>query len=57
MYARRIGAYPDEDGNYEMVIGPSDRFIRIFAGDIDGRNEIGRVWKASTIIDLYNRLK
>lgn len=56
VYARRVGGYQDESGNYDMVTGVTDRFMGIYAGDIDQFSEVGRVWKASAIMDIYNSL-
>ncbi|MGA2990675.1 MAG: serine protease [Candidatus Korobacteraceae bacterium] len=57
VYARRIGSYMDENGNTNIITGSADRFVGIFAGVIDQYSEVGRVWKASAILDIYDNLK
>ncbi len=56
VYARRTGQYTSENGSVVMFTGTSDRFIGIYAGDIDQGSEIGRVWKASAIMNIYDAL-
>jgi hypothetical protein len=56
VYARRTGGYLDEQGNMLMMTGNVDRFIGIYAGSIDQSSEIGRVWKASAIMSIYDSL-
>jgi hypothetical protein len=55
VYAVRPFGYQQEDGNFMMASGV--RFLGIYAGDIDGSSEIGRVWKASALVDIYDNLK
>jgi hypothetical protein len=56
VYARRIGTYESETGGTTVRGGTTDRFIWIYAGDIDEKSEIGRVWKASAIMTIYDAL-
>jgi hypothetical protein len=56
VYARRTGQYTSENGSVVMFTGTTDRFIGIYAGDIDQTSEIGRVWKASAIMKIYDSL-
>jgi hypothetical protein len=56
VYARRNGMYQSENGNMMMVGGNTDRFVGIYAGSIDQASEIGRVWKASAIMAIYDAL-
>ncbi|WP_158943916.1 serine protease [Granulicella sp. S190] len=56
VYARRSGMYQDENTGVNMVSGQTDRFIGIYAGSIDQTSEIGRVWKASAIMTIYDAL-
>ncbi|MBZ5660452.1 MAG: serine protease [Acidobacteriia bacterium] len=55
VYARRIGSYRDENGN--LVIGSADKFLGVYAGDIDSASEVGRVWKASALMEIYDSIK
>jgi hypothetical protein len=55
VYARRIGTYKDDEGN--VVIGSADKFLGVYAGDIDSASEVGRVWKASALMDIYDSIK
>ena len=57
VYARRVGGYLGEDGNYKIFPGAADRFVGVFAGSIDGASEIGRVWKSSALMEIYNGLE
>lgn len=57
VYARRVGGYLNENGNYSMMAGTSDKFLGVFAGSIDEKSEIGRVWKASALMEIYDSLK
>jgi hypothetical protein len=56
VYARRIGQFITPNGDLEINNEINDRFMGIFAGDIDGKSEIGRVWKASAIMEIYDSL-
>jgi hypothetical protein len=56
VYARRNGMYQSENGMMMMVGGNTDRFIGIYAGSIDQASEIGRVWKASAIMTIFDAL-
>jgi hypothetical protein len=56
VYARRIGSYPTEGGGLTISTGTTDKFLGIYAGSIDDRSEIGRVWKASAIMTIYDAL-
>lgn len=57
VYARRVGGYLDEQGNYQMIPGVVDRFVGVYAGGIDQFSEVGRIWKVSTVMDIYGSLK
>jgi hypothetical protein len=57
VYARRIGSYMDTAGNQIVRPGITDKFLGVYAGDIDAGSEIGRVWKASVVQDIYAVLK
>jgi hypothetical protein len=54
VYARRIGSYPNGSG--ALVIGSGDKFVGVYAGDIDSNSEVGRVFKASALMDIYNSI-
>jgi Trypsin-like peptidase domain len=56
VYARRIGPYSEGAGLVFSSNATTDRFIGIYAGSIDDRSEIGRVWKASAIMTIYDAL-
>lgn len=56
VYARRVGGYLDEQGNYEMIVGVSDKFLGVYAGTIDQLSEVGRVWKTSALMEIYDSL-
>jgi len=55
--ARRIGGYQDEQGDYRVVPGATDRFLGVYAGGIDELSEVGRVWKASALMEIYEIAK
>jgi hypothetical protein len=57
VYARRIGGYRDEDGNIMVTPETADKFLGVYAGTIDGTSEVGRVWKASALMDIYDSIK
>lgn len=57
VYARRFGSFLDEQGNVVIVTGVADRFLGVYAGDIDGRSEVGRIWKASALMEIYDSIK
>lgn len=57
VYARRIGSYMDASGNEIVRPGLTDKFLGVYAGDIDSNSEIGRVWKTSVVQDIYAILK
>jgi hypothetical protein len=56
MYARRVRGYLDEQGNYEVIVSVSDKFLGVYAGTIDQLNEDGRVWKTSALMEIYDSL-
>jgi hypothetical protein len=55
VYARRIGSYSTTQGN--LVIGSADKFVGVYAGDIDSNSEVGRVFKASALMEIYAAIK
>jgi hypothetical protein len=57
VYARRVGGYLDEQGNYRVIPGVSDKFLGVYAGDIDQNSEVGRVWKVTGLMEIYDSLK
>jgi hypothetical protein len=56
VYDRKIGPYSEGSAMVFTSNATTDRFIGIYAGDIDQRSEIGRVWKASAIMSIYEAL-
>ncbi|ADW67241.1 S1 family peptidase [Granulicella tundricola] len=59
VYARRIGGFTDVNGSFSISVGgamTTDRFVGIYAGSIDKASEIGRVWKASAVLETYSTL-
>lgn len=56
VYARRIGTFLSESGVNMAGSGSIDRFLGVYAGDIDQFSEIGRVWKAAALMEIYNSL-
>jgi len=57
VWARREGGFIDESGGTNLGTGIFERFLGVYAGEIDGVSQIGRVWKASALMEIYNLLK
>ena len=57
VYARRFGSYQDEKGNLVLGTGVTDRFLGVYAGDIDSQSEVGRIWKATALMEIYDSIK
>ena len=57
VYERRIGPHMDAEGNEILSPGITDKFLGVYAGDIDQQSSIGRVWKASVVEQIYDVLK
>lgn len=53
VYSRRIGSFMDSAGNEVVRPGITDKFLGVFAGSIRSDPEVGRVWKASVVQDIY----
>lgn len=54
VYAIRTSGYQEEDG--DIMMAPGRKFLGVYAGDIDQTSEVGRVWKASALMEIYDRL-
>jgi hypothetical protein len=57
VYDRKIGPYSEGSSMVFTQSPTTDRFIGIYAGDIDEKSEIGRVWKASAIMTIFDALQ
>ncbi len=56
VYARRSGSAVRPGGGVDIFVGTRDRFVGVYSGRVHDDAEIGMVWKAHVLFEIYQAL-